>query len=124
MRSITVVSYSRVMNDCVAVADQLAKENIKVELVDLRTVAPLDMDTVLDSVARTRRAVIVHEAVRAFGIGAEIAAHINEALFGQLRAPVGRVGANYSAVPFSKPLEMAFIPTQARIEGAIRSALR
>jgi pyruvate dehydrogenase E1 component beta subunit len=121
---ITVVSYSRVMNDCIAVADKLAKENIKVELVDLRTVSPLDIGTVLGSVGRTRRAVIVHEAVRAFGVGAEVAACINEALFGQLKAPVGRVGANYSAVPFSKPLEMAFIPTQVQIEGAIRGALR
>jgi acetoin:2,6-dichlorophenolindophenol oxidoreductase subunit beta len=120
---ITVVSYSRIMNDCVVVADKLAKENIQVELVDLRTVSPLDMDTILNSVGRTKRAVVVHEAVRAFGVGAEIAARIGEGLFGQLKAPVGRLGANYSPVPFSKPLEMAYVPTQARIEAAIRTAL-
>jgi pyruvate dehydrogenase E1 component beta subunit len=61
--------------------------------------------------------------VRAFGVGAEIAARIGEGLFGQLKAPVGRLGANYSPVPFSKPLEMAYVPTQARIEAAIRTAL-
>jgi pyruvate/2-oxoglutarate/acetoin dehydrogenase E1 component len=120
---VTVVSYSRIMNDCVAVADKLAKEGIKVELVDLRTVSPLDMDTVLTSVAATRRAVVVHEAVKAFGVGAEVAARINEALFGQLKAPVTRLGASYCAVPFSKALEMAFIPTQAQIERSIRSVL-
>jgi len=120
---VTVVSYSRIMNDCVAVADKLAKEGINVELVDLRTVSPLDMDTVLASVARTRRAVVVHEAVKAFGVGAEVAARISESLFGQLQAPVRRLGASYCAVPFSKPLETAFMPTQAEIERTIRSVL-
>jgi pyruvate dehydrogenase E1 component beta subunit len=120
---ITVISYSRTVHDCAAVAEKLAKEGIQVELVDLRTVAPPDMETVLASVARTRRVVIVHEALKAFGVGAEIAARINEALFGQLKASVGRVGAYYSPVPFSKPLETEFVPTHARIEAAIRAAL-
>jgi acetoin:2,6-dichlorophenolindophenol oxidoreductase subunit beta len=120
---VTVVSYSRIMNDCVAVADRLAKEGINVELIDLRTVSPLDMDTVLTSVARTRRAVVVHEAVKAFGVGAEVAARIGEALFGELRAPVRRLGASYCAVPFARPLETAFVPTQAEIERTIRSVL-
>jgi pyruvate/2-oxoglutarate/acetoin dehydrogenase E1 component len=120
---VTVISYSRIMNDCVAVADKLAKEGIKVELVDLRTISPLDMDTVFASVATTRRAVVVHEAVKAFGVGAEVAARISEAFFEQLKAPVRRLGASYCAVPFSKPLEMAFMPAQADIEHAIRSVL-
>ena len=121
---ITVVSYSRALHDCIAVADVLAKEHIRVELIDLRTISPLDTQTVLASAARTRRLVIVHEAVRAFGVGAEIAARVGEALFGQLAAPIGRVGASFSAVPFSKPLETEFAPTQARIAAAIRAALR
>ena len=120
---VTVVSYSRIMNDCVAVADKLAQEGIRVELIDLRTVSPLDIDTVLASVARTRRVVIVHEAVRSFGVGAEVAARIGEALFGQLQAPVRRLGASYCAVPFAKPLETAFVPTQAQIERTVRSVL-
>lgn len=120
---LTLVSYSRALSDCAAVADKLGKEGIQIELIDLRTVSPPDMETLLASAARTRRVVIVHEAVRAFGVGAELAARIQEALFGQLQAPVGRVGANYSAVPFAKPLELAFLPTQAQIESAIRSAL-
>ena len=120
---VTVISYSRTVSDCAAVADKLAKEGITVELIDLRTIAPLDIATVLQSVAKTRRAVIVHEAVKPFGVGAEIASRINEELFGQLAARVERVGAPYSPVPFSKPLEMEFVPTHGRIESAIRATL-
>jgi acetoin:2,6-dichlorophenolindophenol oxidoreductase subunit beta len=121
---VSVISYSRCVQDCAAVADKLGKEGVSVELIDLRTIAPFDIETILGSVARTRRAVIVHEAVKAFGVGAEIAARINEELFGQLAARVERVGAHYAAVPFSKPLEMEFIPTAERIEAAIRATLR
>lgn len=120
---VTVISYSRIFNDCAAVAEKLAGEGIKVELIDLRTVAPFDRETILTSVAKTKRAVVVHEAVTNFGVGAEISSVIHEELFGQLAAPVQRVGAPYSAVPFSKPLEMAFLPSQERIEAAIRSVL-
>lgn len=121
---VTVVSYSREMSDCVAVAERLGKEGINVELVDLRTIVPLDMPTILTSVAKTRRVVIVHEAVKSFGVGAEIAARINEELFGQLKAPVGRIGARSCPVPFAKPLEMAFMPGQGEIETAIRATLK
>lgn len=121
---VTVVSYSRPVADCAAVVDKLAKEGISAELIDLRTVAPFDAQTVLESVARTRRAVIVHEAVKSFGVGAEIASRINEELFGQLKSRVERVGACFSPVPFSRALESEFVPTQARIESAIRNTLR
>jgi pyruvate dehydrogenase E1 component beta subunit len=72
-------------------------------------VSPWDKDTVLASVRKTGRALIVHEAVRAFGIGAEVAATISEELHGELKAPVRRLGGPYAAVPFSKPLEDAFM---------------
>jgi pyruvate/2-oxoglutarate/acetoin dehydrogenase E1 component len=121
---VTVISYSRTVADCAAVAEKLAQEGVGVELIDLRTVAPYDAETVLKSVARTRRAVIVHEAVKPFGVGAEIAARINEELFGQLKSRVERVGANFSPVPFAKVLEAEHIPTHARIEAAIRNTLR
>jgi pyruvate/2-oxoglutarate/acetoin dehydrogenase E1 component len=120
---VSLMSYSRTVNDCIAVADKLAGEKIGVEVIDLRTVSPLDVDTILGSVARTRRAVVVHEAVKPFGVGAEIAAIIHKALFGQLAAPVERVGSNYCPVPFSKPLETAFVPSQAQIEAAVRATL-
>lgn len=121
---VTVISYSRTVADCAAVTDKLAKEGIQAELIDLRTIAPYDAETVLASVGRTKRAVIVHEAVKPFGVGAEIASRLNEELFGQLKAPVQRVGAAFSPVPFARPLETEFVPTQARIEAAIRQALR
>ena len=121
---VTVISYSRTVSDCAAVAEKLAKENISLELIDLRTISPLDMETVLRSVGKTRRAVIVHEAVKPFGVGAEIASRLNEELFGQLKAPVGRVGAYFCPVPFSKSLEQEFVPTHGRIEAAIRATLK
>jgi acetoin:2,6-dichlorophenolindophenol oxidoreductase subunit beta len=120
---VTVISYSRALNDCAAVAQRLAKEGIGVELVDLRTIAPFDAATVLSSVAKTRRAVIVHEAARSFGVGAELAACINEHLHGQLKSKVVRVGAPHCPVPFAKALETAFVPSEVSIEAAIRSAL-
>ena len=111
------------MSDCIAVAEKLAKEEISVEIADLQTKSPLDMDTVLSSVAKTRRAVTVHEAVTSFGVGVEIAARIYKELFGLLASPIERVGAAYCPVPFSKPLEIAFMPNQEKIEAAIRLSL-
>jgi acetoin:2,6-dichlorophenolindophenol oxidoreductase subunit beta len=122
-RDVTVISYARAVADCIAVADKLAQEKIGVEVLDLRTIAPFDIETILKSVARTRRAVVVHEAVKPFGVGAEIAACIHKELFGQLKAPVERVGATFSPVPASKPLELAFLPSQAQIETAVRTTL-
>jgi pyruvate/2-oxoglutarate/acetoin dehydrogenase E1 component len=120
---VTLISYSRAVSDCIAVAKTFANQGVSAEVIDLRTISPLDMDTVLTSVTRTRRAVVVHEAVKPFGVGAEIAARLHEGLFGDLAAPVQRVGAYYCAVPFSKKLEMEFIPTHARIEAAVRATL-
>jgi acetoin:2,6-dichlorophenolindophenol oxidoreductase subunit beta len=121
---VTLVSYSGTMIHAAAVAERLGKEGINVELVDLRTVSPWDRETVLASVAKTGRAVVAHEAVRNFGVGAEIAATIHEELFGQLKAPVRRVGAAFCPVPFSRPLETAFTPGEAVIEAAVRATLK
>jgi len=120
---VTLISYSGMMAHCAVVAAKLAADGVKVELIDLRTVSPWDVTAVLTSVARTRRAVVVHEAVRNFGVGAEISSTIHEQLFGTLKAPVQRVGGAYCAVPFSKPLEAAFMPSQAQIEAAVRKSL-
>jgi pyruvate dehydrogenase E1 component beta subunit len=120
---VTVVSYSRIMADCRTVADKMAEEGVSVELIDLRTIAPWDRETVLASVRKTGRAVLVHEAVRPHGVGAEIAATVHEELFGQLKAPVRRVGSNFSATPAARHLESAFVPSQAAIAEAIRSTL-
>jgi len=119
----TVISYSRTLHDVLVVAEKLAQEGISIEVIDLRTIAPLDTETLCNAVAKTRRAVVVHEAQVDFGVGAEIAARLHRELFGQLKAPVLRLGAARSPVPYTKPLESAFVPTQARIMAAIRQVL-
>lgn len=118
---VTVIGHSLMIVHALGVAEKLAKEGIAVEVVDLRTISPWDRDTVIASVKKTGRALVVHEAVKQFGIGAEIASVINEDLWGQLKAPVKRLGAAFSPVPFSKPLETAFAPQPADIEAAIRA---
>jgi pyruvate dehydrogenase E1 component beta subunit len=120
---VTVVSYGRQVGECLAAADCLATEGIGAEVIDLRTVSPLDMQTVLSSARRTGRVVIAHEAVRNCGIGAEVAARINESLFGKLRAPVQRVCGFDSPVPYSKPLESAFLPNKEKIAAAVRATM-
>jgi pyruvate/2-oxoglutarate/acetoin dehydrogenase E1 component len=120
---VTVISYGKAVNEAAAVAEELAGEGINVEVIDLRTVAPFDEETVLNSVARTRRAVVVHEAVKAFGAGGEISSRIHEELFSQLKGPVRRVGAKYAPVPYAQPLEQAYQFSRDEIKAAIRKTL-
>jgi pyruvate dehydrogenase E1 component beta subunit len=119
----TLISYSRAVNQCAEAAAQLAKEGIEVELIDLRTVAPFDRTAIIESVGKTGRAIIVHEAVRNFGVGAEIAAFIHENLHGRLKHQVLRLGAPQCPVPFSKVLETAYLPDKNVIAQAVRSSL-
>jgi pyruvate dehydrogenase E1 component beta subunit len=122
-KDVTIIGYGRAITDGLLVAEELAEEGISVEVIDLRTVAPWDKAAVLSSVAKTNRAVIVHEAVRNFGVGAEIAATIHEELFGQLKAPVRRVASKNTPVPVSPPLEKAFMWSREALEAAVRSTL-
>ena len=115
---VSVISYGRPIRDALAIAERLAGEGISVEVVDLRTVSPMDTDTVLKSVAKTRRAVIVHEAPRSFGVGAEVSARINEHLYGDLAAPVLRVASRDVPVPFAKVLETEFLYKPSAIEAS------
>jgi acetoin:2,6-dichlorophenolindophenol oxidoreductase subunit beta len=121
---VSIITYSRQVFDALVVAQKLAEEGTSVEVIDLRTISPLDEQTILASVRKTRRAVIVHEAVKNFGVGAEVSSRIHENLHGCLLAPVARVGAPFSPVPFSKPLETAFVPNRDKIEAAVRSTLQ
>ena len=121
---VTLITYGRPVLTADAVAESLAAEGIGVEVIDLRTIAPFDEETVLASVAKTGRAVVLHEAVKAFGAGAEISSRIHEELFGQLKAPVQRVGSKYAPVPFSPPLEQAFLYSADELATAIRLTLR
>lgn len=120
---VTVITYGRPVLDVDAVAEALAADGVSVEVIDLRTIAPFDEETVLNSVAKTNRAVVVHEAVKAFGVGGEISSRIHEELFGQLKRPVRRVGSKYSPVPFSPPLEQAFLSSREEITAAIKATL-
>lgn len=117
---VTIVSWGRMVNEAVAAAETLAADGIDAEVIDLRTLVPLDLDTVLGSAAKTTRVVVAHEAVRRAGFGAELAAEISEQLFGQLRAPVLRVAAPNTPVPFAKNLETLFVPGAAAIVEACK----
>ena len=120
---VTVVAWGRMANEALAAAEKLAGEGISCEVIDPRTLQPLDMETVVDSARRTNRVVVVHEAVRFGGLGAEVAAQIQEAAFDHLDAPVGRIGAPFSPVPFSPALESGYVPDAKRIADGIRDVL-
>jgi pyruvate dehydrogenase E1 component beta subunit len=120
---VTVIGYGQVIGHALAVAKVLEAEGISVEVLDLRTIAPYDEAAVLASVAKTGRAVVVHEAVKKFGVGAEISALIHENLFHDLKAPVGRIGSAYAPVPFSPALEKAYLYSRDEIDAAIRKTL-
>jgi pyruvate dehydrogenase E1 component beta subunit len=122
-KDVTVIAHSKMVTEALTAAKTLEADGISVEIVDLRTISPWDRATVLASVEKTGRAIVVHEAVKQFGIGAEIASVINEDLWGKLQAPVRRLGGAFSAVPFSKPLETAFAPTAPVIATAIREIM-
>ncbi len=120
---VTVISYGRCVNDALEMAGQLEGEGVSVEVIDLRTIAPYDEQTVTASVRKTGRAVVLHEAVKAYGTGAEIAARLNETLFGQLKAPVQRLGGAFSAVPMANSLEQAWIPGKQAIKDAVHATM-
>ncbi len=117
---VTVVSVSRMVHEAVAAAEHLVDEGISVEVIDLRTVAPLDVVPILDSVHRTSRLLIAHEAVVPFGIGAEIAATVAREGFWDLDAPIERIGAAATPPPYAPDLERAWLPDRHTIADRIR----
>jgi pyruvate dehydrogenase E1 component beta subunit len=121
---VTIVTYSGMVGRSLTAAKALAEKGVSAEVIDLRTISPWDQETVLASVAKTGRCIVVHEAVGPFGAGAEIAAVLSERCFGKLRAPVRRIAAPFTPVPFTKPLESAFIPSPERIEEAALSLVK
>jgi 2-oxoisovalerate dehydrogenase E1 component len=119
-KDLTVVSISRMVHEAVAAAQSVEDEGISVEVIDLRTVAPLDVAPVLESVHKTSRLLIAHEAVVPFGIGAEIAATVAREGFWDLDAPIERIGAAATPPPYSPELERAWLPDRDDIAAAIR----
>lgn len=122
-RDVTVVALSRLLHESLAAAGELAAEGVEVEVIDPRTLVPLDLETIVESVRRTHRLVVAHEAVERSGFGAEIAARVQEEAFDELDAPIVRVGAPFAPVPFSPPLEDAYLPGRVDVAAAVRTAL-
>jgi len=120
---VTVVAWGRMANEALTAAEKLEADGISVEVIDPRTLQPLDTATIVESVRRTHRVVVVHEAVQFGGLGAEIAAQIQHEAFDYLDAPVERIGAPFSPVPFSPALESHYLPDARSIAAGIRATL-
>ena len=117
---VTLVSYSLMVHRCLEAADLLGQRGISCEVLDLRTIRPWDKAAVLESVRRTHRLVVVHEAVKSFGAGGEIAATVMEEAFDELDAPVARVAAHDIPMPFADLLERETVPTVEQIVEAVQ----
>lgn len=122
-KDVTVVATGQMVGRALNVAERAASEGISVEVLDPRSLLPLDEEAILASVRKTHRLVIVHEEVKFCGSGAEIAALVAEKAFGYLDAPILRVAAPFCPVPFSAKLEAEFIPSEQKIHDAIRAVL-
>ena len=118
---VTVITWGWQVPQSLAAAEALESEGTSVEVLDLRTLVPLDRAAILGSAAKTKRVLVVHAAPRFAGPGAEVAALIDEELFGELQGPVRRLGSAYSPIPYASELETAHYPEQGRIAEAIRA---
>jgi 2-oxoisovalerate dehydrogenase E1 component beta subunit len=123
-RDLTIVTYAAMVHASLDAAAQLAREGIEAEVVDLRTLLPLDRETIIESVRRTSKLLVVHEDTRTGGIAGEIAAVVTDSAFEDLDGPVRRVTSLDTPVPFSPPLEEHFLPNAERIAAAARDLAR
>lgn len=122
-RDVTIIAYSRMLTLAMKAAEQLAREGIETEVVDLMTIKPMDMETVVNSVKKTHRAVIVEEDWRSFGAGAEIASSLQEQAFDYMDAPIMRVGCADVPMPYSKPLEQMALPQIDGIASTVKQIM-
>jgi pyruvate dehydrogenase E1 component beta subunit len=120
---VTLITYSRSLKTTLAAAEQLAKDGIDAEVIDLRTIRPLDLDTLLHSVVKTHRAVIVEEDWPYCGLGAGISDRITQRVFDELDAPIRRVAARDAPVPYNRALEAAMLPSVPRILAAVHDVV-
>lgn len=120
---VTLVSWGAAVKECLESADQLANQGVSVEVIDLATIAPIDFDTILESVEKTGRLLIVHEAPRNVGVGAEIAATVAERAIYSLKAPILRVTGYDTIVPLFK-LELNYLPSVAKIIDGVQAVMR
>lgn len=119
-KDVSLISYSRMLTLCINAADQLAGEGIDAEVVDVRTLRPLDDETILNSIKKTHKAIIVEEDWKSVGMGAEIATRIADKAFDYLDAPVMRIAMAEVPMPYSKPLEQMALPSVDQIVAAAR----
>lgn len=122
-KDVTILAYSLMLHKALAAADTLAQEGIEAEVIDPRTLVPFDKETLFKSIEKTGRLVVVHEAVKKGGFGGEIAALVAEECFDYLDAPIKRVAAPFTPIPFSPVLESAFIPDEAKIIATVKSII-
>ncbi len=122
-RDVTIVTYSKMLQKSMQAAEQLAKEGIEAEIVDLRTLRPLDMAPVLESFKKTNRAVIVEEGWRSYGVGSEVAARIYEQAFDYVDAPIQRVAQKEVPLPYNRELEQMALPQVEDILAAVKEVL-
>jgi pyruvate dehydrogenase E1 component beta subunit len=120
-RDVTIVTYGAMVHKVLAATDTLAAEGVEAEVIDLRTIQPWDEAMVLASLSRTHRLVVAHEAVEAFGPGAEIVARMAHVGFDQLDGPIVRVGGPFVPVPFSRKLEAEYMPNEKHVVEAVRA---
>jgi len=122
-KDVTIVTYSKMLEISLKAADQLSKEGIEVEIVDLRSLRPLDMDPVLESFKKTNRAVIVEEGWRSYGVGSEVAARIYEGAFDYVDAPIKRVAQKEVPLPYNRTLEQMALPQVEDVIQAVKEVL-
>jgi pyruvate dehydrogenase E1 component beta subunit len=122
-RDVTLVTYSKMLELSTKAAEELAKDGIEVEIVDLRSLRPLDMEPVIESFKKTNRAVIVEEGWRSFGVGAEISSRIYEQAFDYVDAPIKRVAQKEVPLPYNRTLEQSALPQVADIIAAVKEVL-
>jgi pyruvate dehydrogenase E1 component beta subunit len=120
---VTIVSYGMMVNRCLNAAETLAAEGISAEVIDIRSLIPLDKHAIFSSLEKTNRLVIVHEAIGCTGFGAEISAIVAEEALDLLDAPIVRVTAPFTHCPFSPPLEDEYVPNEEKIIRAVKSVL-
>ncbi|MFP4976238.1 alpha-ketoacid dehydrogenase subunit beta [Paenibacillus sp. CN-4] len=119
---VTIIAYGMMVHTATKAADELAKEGIKAEIIDLRTVSPIDIDTIVESVKKTNRAIVVQEAQKSSGVAAEVIAQINEKAILHLEAPVLRIAGPDTVYPFAQ-IEDTWLPTPARIIAGVKKVL-
>jgi pyruvate dehydrogenase E1 component beta subunit len=122
-KSVSIVTYGLMVHRALEAATTLAREGIDAEIVDLRTLSPLDIDTVIESVGKTGYLVCVDEASPRCSIGADVAAQVAQSAFSSLKGPIGLVNPPHTPVPFSPVLEDLYIPSAAQIVAAVRQSL-